>query len=167
MTKIITLVNHQIIGSMKNLLTFFVFTLLFQTAFGQACGVYRIRYVGSFYSEKGTVTSVELPTTHYLSGVETSRGWSKDAFVESQTVAGKFELDIKSQLGTPFSDRETLIAYYKSKSPTFQMRAWLYNGSTEKQEIILEINWDDIEVSLLKHEGVGAFFEFRFKEIVV
>lgn len=150
---------------MKNLFTFLVFTFLLQSAFGQACGVYRIRYIGKITSEKGTVSSLEFPTTRYLCGLE--KVDSQSAFLETIPIGDEFELDIKSHLGTLYSSEESLIAFYKSKSPTFKMKVWLYNGSTTKEEIVLDIDWNEIEVTLFNYDGLGPMFEFRFQKIVI
>lgn len=149
---------------MKKLFTFLIFTFLLQSAFGQACGIYRIRYIGPITSEKGTISSIEFPTTQFLSGLEKIS--SENTFVEAQLYGGEFELDIKSHLGTPYSDVESLMKFYKSKSPTFKMKVWIY-GESEKQEMVLDIDWDEIEVTLINDGNFGALFEFRFKEIIL
>ncbi len=149
---------------MKKLFAFLIFTLLLHSAFGQACGIYRIRYIGFVTSEKGTISSIEFPTTQFLSGLEKIS--SESAFVEAQLYDREFELDIKSHLGTPYSDVESLMKFYKSKSPVFKMKAVVYDGSV-KQELIVDINWNEIEVTLIDDGNPGAMFEFRFKEIVL
>jgi hypothetical protein len=149
---------------MKKLFTFLICTFLLQSAFGQACGIYRIRYIGSITSDKGTVSSIEFPTTHFLSGLEKIS--SESAFIGTKPINGEFELDIKSHLGTPYSDVESLLTFYKSKSPTFKMKVWVY-GESEKQEIVLDVDWGEIDVTLINDGNFGALFEFRFQEIVL
>lgn len=149
---------------MKNIFTALVFILASHLANGQACGIYRIKYVGAFNSDNYTVIAVQLPTTMYLHGEEKER--SKYSFVSTKVTDGKFEFELSSHLTNPYSDAAALLAFYKSLSPSLKIRVTVSNNESRKK-MILNVNWDDLVVSVIRDGKFGTLFEFKFKDIII
>ncbi len=149
---------------MKRLLVLTIFYLVSQLAYGQACGIYRIEYVGNTGTTSKKITKVFLPNTMFLHGFETEN--SEQAFVETTLTNGAFNIKIGSHLTTPYNDLNQLLSFYKEKSDKFRMKvSYLENGSLK--EMKLEMDWNKIEVSIIEDGGFGTLFRFRLNDISI
>jgi hypothetical protein len=147
---------------MKRLLILTVFYLASQTAYGQACGIYRIEYVGNILSAKKEIVEVLLPTTMFLHGIEKER--SDRAFISTAPVNSQFRVEIGSHLTTPYNNIDQLLSFFKERSERFKMKVSCLEGSSLK-ETTIEINWNNIEVSIIEDGKFGTLFRFRLKDI--
>jgi hypothetical protein len=87
---------------MKRLLIMTLFCLASQFSYGQACGIYRIEYVGNIApTDRGNV-KIYLPTTMFLHGVEKEK--SEIAFIDTTLTNSLFKIEIGSHLTTSYSD---------------------------------------------------------------
>lgn len=149
---------------MKRLLTLTLFYLTCQFAYGQACGIYRIEYVGNIVTTDKKIVKVYLPTTMLLHGVKKEK--SERAFIDTTLKNGAFKIEIGSHLTTPYNSIDQLISFYKQQSHKFKLKiSYLENGLSKEKTI--EIDWDKIEVSIIKDGNFGTLFIFSFKDLVV
>ena len=149
---------------MKQLLTLTLLFFAYQFAHGQACGIYRIKYVGNIISTDKQIEKVYLPNTMLLHLVEKEK--SEKAFVETTLTNGAFKIEICSHLTTPFNSIEQLISFYKKQSDKLKMKvSYLENDLLKEKNI--EIDWDKIEVSIIEDEKFGTLFKFSFKDITI
>ena len=105
---------------MKRLLTLTLFYLATQFAYGQACGIYRIEYVGNITTTNKAVVNIYLPTTMFLHRLEKEK--SEKAFTQTTLTNGLFKVEIGSHLTTPYSNIAPLLSFYKKQSDKFKMK---------------------------------------------
>ena len=149
---------------MKRLLILTLFYLASQFACGQACGIYRIEYVGNIATTNREVVKVYLPTTMFLHGVEKEK--SDRAFIDTTLTNGTFKVEIGSHLTTPYNDINQLLSFYKMQSDKFKMKvSYLENGSVKEKTI--DIDWNKIEVSVIEDGKFGTLFRFMLKDISI
>lgn len=149
---------------MKRLLTLTLFYLAYQFAHGQACGIYRIEYVGNITMTDKQIVKVYLPRTMLLHGIE--KETSERAFINTTLTNGAFKIEIGSPLTTPYDSIDQLISSYKKQSDMFKMKvSYLENGSLK--ETTIEIDWDEIEVSIIEDRKFGTLFRFTFKDFAI
>ena len=55
---------------MNKILVVITLSLIVQFSFGQACGIYRIKYVGNIKSESLKIEKIKLPTIEFLHGLK-------------------------------------------------------------------------------------------------
>ena len=147
---------------MKQLLTFILLILTTHLTYSQACGTYRIKYIGRVESAEKRIVSIYLPTSMYLHSVEKEN--SKLSFVETLLTNGAFEMEISSHLTTPFNDAQQLLTYYRNQSKNFKIKIE-YSENNVFKETLLEIDWDDLKVSIVSDEKFGTLFEFNLGDI--
>jgi len=149
---------------MKRLLILTLFYLASHFAYGQACGIYRIEYVGNIEPTSRQIVKVYLPTTMFLHGIEKEK--SKRAFIDTTLKNSVFKFEIVSHMTTPYNDITQLISFYKKQSNKFKMKiSYLENGSLKETKI--EIDWNKIEVSVVEDGKFGTLFRFRLKDIII
>ena len=149
---------------MKRLFTLILFYLASQFAYGQACGIYRIEYVGNIDTTINEIVKVYLPTTMFLHGLEKEK--SEKAFIETTLTNGLFKVEIGSHLTTPYNDINWLLSFYKKQSDKFKMKiSYLENGFLKDKSI--EIDWNRIEISVIEDGNFGTLFRFRLKDISI
>jgi hypothetical protein len=149
---------------MKRLLILTLFCLASQFTYGQACGIYRIEYVGNIAPTNRGIVKVYLPTTMFLHGVEKEK--SERAFIETTLTNSLFKVEIGSHLTTPYNDINQLLSFYKKRSDKFKIKiSYLENGSLKEAKI--EIDWAKIEVSVIEDGKFGTLFRFRLKDISI
>lgn len=149
---------------MKKLITFLALALAAHLSYGQACGIYRIKYTGQVSSKTYTIKSIQFPTTMHLHGLENAD--SIFSYIDTKPVDGKFNLEISSHLTTPYNSPEALLTFYKTQSPGLKLIVAV-EDNTGSKSVLVEIAWGDITVSVVKDGKFGTLFEFKFKEIVV
>jgi hypothetical protein len=144
------------------ILTFFILSVHFM--FGQACGIYRIEYVGDFASINKEIVTVYLPTTMFLHGLENEK--SDLAFVDTNLTEGLLQIEIRSHLTIPYNNIDQLISFYRSQSDMFPMKiSYIENGAVKETKI--EIDWKKIEVTIIEDGKFGTLFRFKIKEISI
>jgi hypothetical protein len=144
-----------------------IVTLLYlapQFAFAQACGIYRIEYVGNVTSKTDEIIKVYLPTTMFLHAIE--KETSRLAFVDTKLENGSFKIEISSHLTTPYDDIDALLEYYMKQSGKFKMKvSYLVNNSLTKESI--EIDWKNIGVTIVEDGEFGTLFRFNLGDISI
>ena len=149
---------------MKQLLLLTLFYLASHFAYGQACGIYRIEYVGNIQSTTKKIVKVYLPTTMFLEGAEKEQ--SRRAFIDTNLTNSSFKVEIGSHLTTPYHNINQLLSFYKQRSDKFKMSiSYLENGVLKKTKI--EIDWNKIDVSVVEDGKFGTLFRFRLKDIKI
>jgi len=150
---------------MKQIFIFLFFFIALNSSYGQACGVYRIKYIGKIVSPNKKIKKVYLPTTYLLEGYLKRR--HKEAFIETTSINGNINQGLESGLGRVYIDTNELLTFYKRECKSFNLKVIFYKNSIRKKKII-SIDWNDIEVSFVK-EGEGDdeiyFFLFNLKTI--
>ena len=149
---------------MKRLLILTLLYMVSHFAYGQACGIYRIEYVGNIAPTDREIVKIYLPTTMFLHGLEKEK--SERAFIDTTSTSSWFKVEIGSHLTTPYNDINQLLSFYKKQSDKFKMKiSYLENGSLKKEKI--EIDWDKIEVSVVEDGKFGTLFRFILKDISI
>jgi len=148
---------------MKKIGFFFFLCFIVHFSHGQACGIYRVKYVGTIQSVNKNIIGVKLPNTMYLHGFE--NGKEKQHFIETKLTNGKFELEITSHLTTPYEEKEHLISFYKSKSDKLNLIISVVNENIVT-DVFIEINWDDITFTVIEDGKFGTLFELKFNDII-
>gem|GEM_PF-2210396 len=147
---------------MKRLLIFTLFYFICNVTFGQACGIYRIEYVGTVFSNSNEVVRIYLPTTVLLQGLENER--VERSFIDTTLTNGDFSVKTRSHLTTPYNNVNHLLSVYKTKLDKFRMKV-SYKEDDLIKEKMMEIDWNNIEVSIIDDGGFGTLFRFNLKEI--
>ncbi len=141
--------------------------ILTQLGFSQSCGIYRIIYVGEIQSESLEISTIKLPRIELLHGYEKFK--SEYAFVEINLEKRKFKLELTSHLTSDLYDNP--IRYwemYKNKRKSIPIILSIKNKTLNKiKEIIIEIPWEEVEISKVNEEEFGNFFQINLKEIKI
>lgn len=149
---------------MKRLLILTLLYLTSQFSYGQACGIYRIEYVGNITATNKRDVKVYLPTTMLLHRVEKEK--SKRAFIDTAFTNGPFKIEIGSHLTTPYNNIDQLLSFYKKQSEKFKIKV-SYSENNSLRERIIGIDWNKIEVSIIEDGKFGTLFRFAFKDISI
>jgi hypothetical protein len=149
---------------MKQIVTLILFTLVAQLSHGQACGIYRLRYIGSVTSQEKQIVGVCLPTTMFLHGSE--KRSSKVSFIDTTLTNGMYSMEISSHLTTPYNDVTELLTFYKKHSRKFIMKVTYLESNILKEKLI-EIDWKDIGVSIIEDGKFGTLFKFHIKDLFI
>jgi hypothetical protein len=129
-------------------------------AHGQACGMYKIQYIGKISSNK-QIKAVYLPTTSYLDGSIDFD--DKDAFKEASIINNQFETVLWSRLGTVYQNEQHILSAYQSKHKGFKIQVeWIEYGLLK--ETIIELDWKDILIIKQKDSTMPTFL-FDLKTI--
>ncbi|HKX86763.1 MAG TPA: hypothetical protein VJL37_08815 [Flavobacterium sp.] len=147
---------------MKQIITLLLLLLTACFSYGQECGIYRIKYIGSIQSDQKKVITVSLPKTLFLHGLKEED--SKNAFITTPLTNGLFETKINSHLTTPYRNIASLLTFYKQQSGKFKFKLQHLKNET-LEEIPLEVDWDNIKVTILKDDGFGTLFVFDLGNI--
>ncbi len=149
---------------MKNLISFLFFLVITQGSYGQACGIYRIKYVGVIQSDKVKIINIHLPTARHLEGFETDNVKSHyPCFISTN---GNFNLEIKSSLTTPFNDKNKLLSYYKTKARSLKIKVFFTENDILKDKEI-DVYWNDIIINIIKDNQFGTLFELNLGKIKI
>jgi hypothetical protein len=149
---------------MKRILSMTLFYLASQFSYGQACGIYRIEYVGNIAATNKEFVKVSFPSIKFLHGVEKEN--SELAFINTTLTNSLFKVEICSDLTTPYTNINKLLSFYRKQSDKFKMKiSYLENGSLKDAKIAIE--WDKIEVSVVEDGKFGTLFRFTLKDISI
>ena len=139
-----------------------IFSFMIQCSFGQACGIYRIKYIGNIKSESLQVENVKLPTIEYLHGLEEEN--SEKAFVEIKPIDNEIDIELVSGLTSHLYDLEGLLKFYKAKRNSIPVMI-LVTQNGQNKEIRIDLTWNNIQIKGQKDEKFGNLFELNLNEI--
>tara|TARA_R100000935_G_C2708216_1_gene113009 strand:- start:95 stop:550 length:456 start_codon:yes stop_codon:yes gene_type:complete len=148
---------------LRNLILILILAFSAQKISAQACGIYRINYVGEFVTQTESIKKIKLPTIMYLHNLEKED--SELAFVETDLIEGKIDAKIRSQLTSHlYSKAEYLKEFYKSKRKGFPIILFLKNNGKTTEKII-EISWDKAELKMVDDDGFGDLFQIDLGKV--
>jgi len=141
-----------------------ILSFIIQFSFGQACGKYRLKYIGEISADSIEVKSVKLPTTMFLQGLE---NWSSEmAFIEISPKENVIDFTTYSHLTSVFTEKEYLLKLYKSKTPSIPIIITISKDGKD-EEVTKEISWNNIEMRAIEDDKLGTLFEINLKTIVL
>ncbi len=148
---------------MKRIFILLILSLTIQYSFGQACGIYRIKYVGKINSESIKIEKIKLPTIEFLHGLEEEN--SEKGFIEIKPIENGIDIELASHLTSHlYGKSENLLKLYKEKKENIPIVITVIeNGKTK--EIRIELTWNNIQISKLDDDKFGNLFELNLKEI--
>lgn len=150
---------------MKNVLFIAILFILAQQAYGQACGIYRIKYTGTVINEDIEVLMVQLPSVDFLHSSKNKK--SKCAYIETEVHDNKFDIITQSPITSLlFNDAENYMSMYEEKREKISIIIRFREGSKEKKSVI-EIPWKDIKITKIQDDGFGNIFEIDLQEIEI
>ncbi|MCU0436767.1 MAG: hypothetical protein MUC49_02565 [Raineya sp.] len=128
--------------------------------YGQACGMYKIQYIGKISSNK-QIKAVYLPTPDFLEGYVNFR--NEDALLKASVNNNQFNGYLISSLGRVYRDEQQILSVYQSKHSKFKIKIEFLSKNVLKTKII-EIDWNDIQVAKQKDTDMSTFL-FDLKTI--
>ncbi len=150
---------------MKRIFILLILSLTIQYSFGQACGIYRIKYVGKIKSESLKIEKVKLPTIEFLHGLENE--YTEKSFIEIELNNYQIDSELGSHLTSHlYGKAENLLTFYKTKRENIPLIIIVIENGT-KREIRKELTWNNIEISKLEDDKFGNLFELNLNEINV
>jgi len=145
---------------MKNrIFSILLFLLLAISSYSQACGIYRVRIIGTVNSKEEKFEKIKIPKIRLLESKKYSEINNED-FLVFKIDDNKIFIETQSSMGTVFRSAETLKKTYAEKNPRFQLI--LLNN---KSELKIEIDWDAVEITEIADSSFGKYFEINLKEI--
>ena len=122
-----------------------IILLTIQYSFGQACGIYRIKYVGNIISESLKVEKIRLPTIQFLHRLEEEN--SEKGFIEIKPIGNEFDIELRSHLTSHLYDNpENLLKLYEVKRETIPIIITVLEKGKSKDKRI-ELVWNDIQIT--------------------
>lgn len=150
---------------MRTIFLLFILGFTVQSAFGQACGIYKVKYVGKIDSELMAIEKIKLPTIEFLHGLEDFD--SVKGFVEIKPMENEFNFELRSNLTSHLYEKtESLINFYKSKREYIPIFITV-NENGKYREIQLELTWNDVNIKSKEDESFENLFEFDLNEISI
>ncbi|WP_196890172.1 hypothetical protein [Aureivirga sp. CE67] len=132
---------------MKITLALSIIFLFIQTSFGQACGVYELKYQGSIKSTSGKEFKIKLPTTYYFH-TEDVKESSKSIFNESKLKGAEINFIMRSHLTSVYTP-DQLIELYKNNRDFIPV--WIKTIEENGEE---KIQFKKIPIANLKFKGI-------------
>lgn len=137
--------------------------LAIQHSFAQACGIYRIKYVGQVINEDIDILRAKLPTISFLHGKEGDNiaFANTESFLKNNTI----ECEVSSPMTSTLFDRgSSYKKFYTSISPNISI-IFVVRTKEGKQEIIHKIPWEEINIHRISDPGFGGLFEVNLGKI--
>jgi len=148
---------------MKRIFILLILSLIIQFSFGQACGIYRIKYVGNIKSESLKIEKIKLPTIEFLHGLEERN--SEKGFIEIKTIENEIDIEIGSHLTSHLYEKaESLLKLYKTKRENIPIFITVIEYG-KNREIQIELTWNDVKIKKLEDQKFGNLFELNLNEI--
>jgi len=148
---------------MKRIFILLILSLTIQYSFGQACGIYRIKYVGKINSESIKIEKIKLPTIEFLHGLEEEN--SEKGFIEIKPNENEIDIELGSHLTSHLYEKtENLLKLYKTKRENIPIVITVIENGKNK-EIRIELTWNNIQIGKLEDEKFGNLFELNLNEI--
>lgn len=137
---------------MRILLAILFFSFSLQMSFGQACGIYKLKYVGEITSDSLTLVEVKLPTTAFLHGLEEKN--ADNAFRKFEISINTFDILTFSHLSchVTASPKQLIEMYHKNRKyiPVIMVLVNLENFQVEKT---INIPMEKINFIGFEYEG--------------
>lgn len=148
---------------MRRLLILMVLSLAFQYSFGQACGLYRIKYVGKVKSDSLQIENIKLPSIQFLHGLEDEK--SELGSYTSIPNTGEIDVEIGSHTTSHLYDKsEDLLNFYRRNREGIPIVITVIKlGKSE--EIRVDLTWDNIQINKLEDQSFGNLFELNLNVI--
>lgn len=147
----------------KYIFTILTLIIFIHTSFSQACGIYRIKYVGKIESKTHKIEKIKLPSIMFLHNVIDRN--ENGGFIEVEINGDKINKEIVSHLTSHLYDNSNkLIEFYNSSRDNILI-VFIVSENGNDKEISKELNWDDIEIKIVEDEGFGNLFELNLKEV--
>ncbi len=143
----------------KKIFTILIFLLFIINSNGQACGIYRVKIIGTINSKEVKFEKIKIPKIRTLEYKAESEINDED-FLEFKIDNNKINIETQSSLGSIYQNAESLKKAYIEKSSKFPLI--LYKNKTE---IKIDIDWDKIEITKIDNKRFGNYFEINLKEI--
>ncbi len=148
---------------MKSIFILLIISFTIQYSYGQACGIYRIKYVGNIKPESLKVEKIKLPTIQFLEGLGNEN--SEYGFVEINPENNIIEVGLSSHLTSNLVDKaEILLKLYESKRKNIPILITIIENGKSK-EIRRELTWNNLQIKKLEDEKFGNLFELNLNEI--
>ncbi|RBW57540.1 hypothetical protein DS884_10820 [Tenacibaculum sp. E3R01] len=148
---------------MKRIFILLILSFTIQYSFGQACGIYRIKYVGKINLESIKIEKIKLPTIEFLHGLEKEN--SEKGFIETKPIENGIYIELGSHLTSHlYEKKEKLLKLYKTKRENIPIVITVIENGKNK-EIRIELTWDNIQISKLEDDKFGNLFELNLNEI--
>ncbi len=143
---------------MKRIVILLIFIFTIQSSFGQACGIYRIKYVGNIKSDSIKIKKIKLPTIKFLHGLD-------EEFIENKPSANEFDIEIRSHLTSHlYTNAESLLNLYKVKRKTLPILITVIENG-KNREIQLELSWNNVKIKKIEDQNFGNLFELNLNDI--
>ncbi len=140
-----------------------ILSFTIQYSFGQACGTYRIKYVGKIKSESQKIEKVKLPTIEYLHGLEEEN--SEKGFIEIKPISNEINIKLDSHLTSHLYEKtENLLKFYKTKRENIPIIIIVVENGRSK-ELRTELTWNTIQIKKIEDGKLGNLFELNLTEI--
>lgn len=148
---------------MKRIFILLILSLTIQYSFGQACGIYRIKYTGNIKSESLKIENIKLPTIVFLHGLQDQN--SKISFVEFEPTNNRINIELDSHMTSHLYDEaESLLKFYKTNRKSIPIIITVSENG-KNREVLIELTWDSIQINKLEDEKFGNLFELNLNEI--
>jgi hypothetical protein len=150
---------------MKRIFILLILSLSIQYSFGQACGIYRIKYVGNIKSESLKIDKIKLPTIEFLHGLEDED--SKKSYAEIELTNNQVNAELSSHLTSHlYGKAGSLLKSYKTKRESIPLIIIVIENGT-KREIRKELTWNNIQITKLEDDKFGNLFELNLNDIYI
>ncbi len=150
---------------MKKIIILIFLSLTIPFSFGQACGIYRINYVGNIKSESLKIEKIKLPTIQFLHGLEDEN--SEKPFTEIEFTNNQINAELRSHLTSHlYGKSENLLKFYKTKRESIPIIIIVVENGI-KREIRTELTWNNIQITELKDDRFGNLFKLNLNEISI
>jgi hypothetical protein len=143
---------------MKKIIILSIALLVVQLSVGQACTIYRLKYVGTFKTDL-KVYKIKLPTTAFLHGLEKK-------FIETQPMGNNINLQTNSLLMGVFTNAEGLFEFYKKKRKYIPIIFIAFKNGKEK-EITVNLTWNKVVLSKIDDKSGFSSFELNLNNIEI
>ena len=147
--------------------SFFVLVIVLAacgTASGQACGKYRLKYIGHISPNDYQVIQIKLPTTRLLHGYVTEDDPS--AFItldnqENDSINFQIASHLTSEL---YGNPNRYLELYRKVRIVFPLKLVIRTSNREKEKTI-HIPWDKVVFNSIDDEGLGNLIQMDLGEI--
>lgn len=132
---------------LKSILSFIFIICLTQTIKSQACGVYKLKYVGKIKSKETSKIKIKLPNTFfyhaYSEKINVEEYWSFNFFTIKNE---KIDFTIISHLGSLYTSKK-LIELYKKSRDFIPILIISINEKGKEERFIKKISYDQLRFS--------------------
>ncbi len=150
---------------MKTVVMMVVTCSIAQYTLGQACGIYRLKYVGNVKSESLKIESIKLPDTRMLHGFEVEP--PQNLWVVVESTNHNFDALICSHLSSSlYGSAEDLLKFYKANRDSVPLVV-IATQNNITSEIQITVPWHDIQITKIEDGKFGNLFEFNLNTIII